>query len=224
MNTKIMLALLVASVPAVFGTPLILAPANVIGYYGQYSATFTASSILDNQAGPINEPAQDGSYWLNLDNGPVNAYIVIDLGALYHITSFDLFNTHNANFGDRGTGDFSIEAGNSIGVGIGSGFDLSGGFVTLVSGTLAAANPATNPLVWGSFGSSDNGFYRYIRFSPHTVASFNAPCCGANNYGLNELRIYEGAVSGSPEPAPLALLGGGFVALGLLRKRIARIG
>jgi hypothetical protein len=38
------------------------------------------------------------SYWLNPDNGPANAYIVIDLGAAYHIVSIDLFNTHNSEF------------------------------------------------------------------------------------------------------------------------------
>ena len=84
---------------------------------------FPASSILDHQTGTINEPTQDGSYWLNSDNGPANAYIVIDLGAAFHLGSFDLFNTHNANFNDRGTGDFSIEASNSIGPGVGSGSD-----------------------------------------------------------------------------------------------------
>ena len=87
-----------------------LSPANVIGFFGQYSTLFPASAILDHQTGTISEPAQNGSYWLNSDNGPANAYIVIDLGAAFHLGSFDLFNTHNANFNDRGTGAFSIEA------------------------------------------------------------------------------------------------------------------
>ena len=78
--------------------------ASAIGYYGEWSSQYTAASVLDHQNGIINEPNQDGSYWLNSDNGPANAYIVIDLGAAFHLASIDLFNTHNAFYGDRGTG------------------------------------------------------------------------------------------------------------------------
>jgi hypothetical protein len=172
------LALILASVPGAFGSLIPLTPANVIGFLGAYPGPFPASSILDHQTGTITEPAQDGSYWLNSDNGPANAYIVIDLGAGFQLASFDLFNTHNANFGDRGTGSFSIQASNSIapGVGSSSGSDLSGTIVTLVSGTLLAANPSplSGPLVAQTFLSSNSGTFRYIRFSPQSVASFNA--------------------------------------------------
>ena len=219
MKTKIGLALIMACVPSVFGSQIPLSPSNVIGFLGLYSGTFPASSILDHQTGSITEPAQDGSYWLNSDDGPSNAYVVIDLGVSFHLGSFDLFNTHNANFGDRGTGGFSIEASNSIAPGTGSGSDLSGTIVTLVSGTLLAANPSAGPLVAQTFLSSDSGSYRYIRFSPHTVASFNAPCCGANVYGLNELRAFDAPASGVPEPATMAFLCSGFGVLALLRKR-----
>ena len=115
MKLKIGLALILASVPGAFASQISLSPSNVIGFLGEYNSFFPASSILDHQTGTINEPTQDGSYWLNSDNGPANAYIVIDLGAAFHLASFDLFNTHNANYGDRGTGAFKIEASNSIG-------------------------------------------------------------------------------------------------------------
>jgi len=207
-----------ASVPA-FASQIPLSTANVIGFFGQYSATFAASAILDHQTGTISGPTQNGSYWLNSDNGPANAYIVIDLGAAFHLGSFDLFNTHNANFNDRGTGDFSIEASNSIGPGLGSGSNLSGATVTLVSGTLLAAS--TDPLVQQTFLASDPGSYRYIRFSPHTVAASGAPCCGTNVYGLNELRAFDAPTSAVPEPATMTLLGGGLVVLGWLRKKRA---
>jgi len=213
---------LIALVPGAFASQVSLSPGNVIGYLGEYNGTFTAASILDHQTGTINEPAQDGSYWLNSDGGPANAYIVVDLGGLFHLTSFDLFNTHNANYGARGTGNFSIEASNSIAPGIGVGADLSGPIVTLLSGTLLSANPASDPLVAQTFLSSDTGSYRYIRFSPHTVATANRSCCGDNNYGLNELRVFEGPASQAPEPATLAFIGGGLVILGLRsRKRTA---
>ena len=216
MKFKIGLALIIASVPGAFASQIPLSPSNVIGSLGLYSGLFPASSILDHQTGTINEPTQDGSYWLNSDNGPGNAYIVVDLGAALHLASFDLFNTHNANFGDRGTGAFTIEASNSIAPGSGSGSDLSGTVVTLVTGTLLSANPALDPLVAQTFLASDPGSYRYIRFSPHSVASSNAACCGTNVYGLNELRAFD---SPAPEPATMAFLGGGLVLLGLLRKR-----
>jgi hypothetical protein len=219
LKIKIGLALMIASVPGVFASQIPLSPGDVIGFFGVYSATFPASSILNHQTGTINEPAQDGSYWLNSDNGPANAYIVVDLGAAFHLGSFDLFNTHNATFNDRGTGAFSIEASNSIGPGIGSGSDLSGTIVTLASGTLLSASLSSDPLVAQTFLSSDPGSYRYIRFSPHTVAASGTPCCGTNVYGLNELRAFDASATVSPEPATMAFLGGGLVIVGLLRKR-----
>jgi hypothetical protein len=218
---KIGLALILASVPGVFASQIPLSPGNVIGFLGEYSSLFPASSILNHQTGTINEPAQDGSYWLNSDNGPANAYIVVDLGAAFHLGSFDLFNTHNAFYNDRGTGAFSIEASNSIAPGAGTGSDLSGSIVTLVSGNLLAASLSTDPLTAQTFLSSDPGFYRYIRFSPHTVAVSGTSCCGANNYGLNELRAFDAPVNVVPEPATFAFLGGGLVVFGLLRKRTA---
>jgi hypothetical protein len=235
LSIKIGLALLIASGAGAFGGQIPLIPANVIGFFGDYTicptCSFPASSILNQQTGSITETTQTG-YWLNSDNGPANAYIVIDLGAAYNVTSFDLFNTHNAKFGDRGTGNFSIEASNSLGAGPSgsSGFDLGGTIVSLGTHTLSAANPVplNGLLVDQTFSSSDPGFYRFLRFSPHSVASVNPPCCGpnhstpvraANSYGLDELRVFGNLAVPIPEPASVALLAGGFLALSLLRKR-----
>ena len=187
-------------------------------------ARFRHRPSWTTRPGTITEPAQDGSYWLNSDNGPANAYIVIDLGAGFHLASFDLFNTHNANFGDRGTGNFTIEASNSIAPGsrrqLGLGLERYNRNARVWHSIGSEPLPLNGPLVAQTFLSSDPGTYRYIRFSPHTVASFNPPCCGANVYGLNELRAFD-APDTVPEPATMALFGVGLAVLGLLRKRTA---
>jgi len=229
---KLALALFVLSVPTVFASQIPLSPSNVIGFFGVYGPEFLPMGILDHQTGTINEPAQDGSFWLNWDNGPENAYIVIDLGAAFQIGSFDLFNTHNAWHNDRGTRAFSIEASNSVAPGTGPGNDLTGDVVTLLSGNLLSANFSSDPILAQTFLTTAPGSYRYIRFSPHSVGSSVAPCCGSNVYGLNELRVFtpstpfEDEITDlaihNPEPATMAFLGGGLVVFVLLRKRHSR--
>jgi hypothetical protein len=82
---------------------------------------------LDHQTGIITEPAQDGSYWLNSDNGPANAYIVIDLGGVP--TRFFRPLQYAQRLFKIGTGAFSI--GPQVHRSGRSGSDLIG-FVTLV--------------------------------------------------------------------------------------------
>jgi hypothetical protein len=207
-----------------FGSQIPLSPANVIGGSGSYggnwqTGSFNATEILDQQTGLVSDNF-GVSYWINPDGGPLNAYIVIDLGAAYHLSSLDLFNTHNSQYGDRGTGDFTIEAGNSV-VNLGAaGFDLTGSTTVILNGTLVAA-PVSDPITGQTFTLSDPGTYRYIKFEPHTVASAGAPCCGPNNYGLNELRAFETPLpnDNAPEPAPMALIASGLAAVALLRRR-----
>jgi hypothetical protein len=207
-----------------FGSQIPLSPTNVIGGSGSYggnwqTGSFNATEILDQQTGPVSDNF-GVSYWINPDGGPLNAYIVIDLGAAYHLSSLDLFNTHNSQYGDRGTGDFTIEAGNSV-VNLGAaGFDLTGSTTVILNGTLVAA-PVSDPITGQTFTLSDPGTYRYIKFEPHTVASAGAPCCGPNNYGLNELRAFETPLpnDNAPEPAPMALIASGLAAVALLRRR-----
>ena len=202
-----------------FATQILLSPADVIGGSGAYggnwqTGSFNATEILDQQTGNVVD-SFGTTYWLNPDNGPANAYIVIDLGAAYHIVSIDLFNTHNSGFGDRGTGNFTFEASNAITNLGGPGFDLSGPTTTILNGTLAAA-PVADPIAAQSFAVSDPGSYRYFKFEPNSVATSGASCCGANNYGLNELRVFDAPASGVPEPASFLLVAGG-IALTALR-------
>jgi len=198
-------ACIVVTAPALTAASLFLNPSDVIGASGSYSGawndpTFGAQNILNQQTGSISETSGDGSYWINPDNGPANAYIVIDLGAQYQIGSIALFNTHNGKWNDRGTGDFKIEAGNSLGALTANGYDLSGTITTILTGTLVADTSANPSLTEQDFTVSDLATYRYLRFDPLSVASQGASCCGTDVYGLNELRV-SSVDQGVPEPA-----------------------
>lgn len=206
-------------------TQLVLAPSNVIGGSGSYGGTwdsgiFNATLILNQQAGAISEPDQPNRYWLNPDDGPVAAYIVIDLGAAYRLDSLQLFNTHNANFNDRGTGNFNFQAGNAV-TNLGAlGFDLSGPVTTIVSGSLLGVTQANDPITGQSFAIGDTNTYRYLRFNPTSVTVGGSPCCGTNVYGLNELRVYTNdELSSVPEPATFGVLGAGMAAIVAFARR-----
>jgi hypothetical protein len=188
-----------------------LAPANVYASSFAYSGTYLADNILDQQTGAINETAQDGSYWLHPDYDPAPAFISIDLGAQYRLGSFDLFNTHNAGYNDRGTGNFTIRASND------STFAT---FVTVASGTLTAEQQGT-PLSAQTYASSSNALFQYIQFRATSVAAQTNGGAGYNfsAYGLNELRVFDAAQLGVPEPAQWALMIGGFGLIGAASRR-----
>jgi hypothetical protein len=201
-----------------------LAPSNVVGSSGYYTAccNFNPGSILDQQAGTVTESFGAG-YWLNPDNGPSNAYITVKLGTGTNgvsLTGLDLYNTHNGNYGDRGTGNFSIYGSNHI-----SGGQLVAPTLIL-SGTLTAATVA-GPLVAQTFAAS--GTYRYISFNPTSVSTApdgafgnGVSCCGANVYGLNELRVF-GSETAVPEPQSWILLIAGFGLVGAAMRRKAML-
>ena len=99
MNLRLTFAFCVLATTC-FGSQIPLSPTNVIGGSGSYggdwqTGSFNATAILDQQTGPVSDTFGI-SYWINPDDGPFNAYIVIDLGAAYHLSSLDLFNTHNS--------------------------------------------------------------------------------------------------------------------------------
>lgn len=186
-----------------------LAPSNVIGSSGYYTAccSFQPGYILDQQTGPIIEGFGSG-YWLNPDNGPANAFITVDLGQVTNLSSVVLFNVHNGDYNDRGTGNFTIKASNAVTDLGGGNFGLVGG-ATIVTGTLAPESSASASLTPQSFAAL--GAYRYLSFNPTSVSVSGSPCCGANVYGLDELRVFS---SPTPEPAAWALMLLGFGGLG----------
>ena len=198
---------------------IILTPGDVIGSSGSYmegpsADNFSPGSIFDQQTGPVSDVFNSNTYWINPDNGSADAFITIDLGGEFSLTSADLFNTHNGPYGDRGTGDFTIIAGNAVTLDGAYGYVISGPHTVVFSGTLNAA-PVSDPISAQTFDALNTNGFRYLEFLPTSVASINNPCCGANVYGLNELRVF--AV---PEPGAWALMLFGFGGLGMvLRSR-----
>jgi hypothetical protein len=194
-----------------------LAPSSVIGDSGHYTAccTFQAGNIFDQQTGAVTE-AFGGGYWLNPDNGPATAFITIDLGAVYDLSSIDLFNTHNGGYQDRGTGDFTITGSNSVTDLGGGDFALVGG-VVVASGTLAPEFNTAATITDQNFAAV--GSFRYLSFNPTSVSVGGSPCCGTNVYGLDELRVSGSAAGAVPEPASWALMIGGFGMAGAMLRR-----
>ncbi len=204
---------------------IVLSPSAVIGNKGTFDQnSFGAENIFDAQTGPIAEEIFfGGAYWLNGPDqgGPADAYITIDLGQVYGLTGFELYNTSNGFIGDRGTGDFSIVGANAVVLDGGNGFTLSGPTVTLTAGTLVAEAPS-GPRAAQAFASLSTAGFRYLQFKPTSAASARPISVTTNiNYGLNELRVFGGepGVGGVPEPANWAMLIAGFGLTGAMARR-----
>lgn len=222
MSAAAVIAVAVLGSAGAFAQQVTLTPTNVVGGSAPYGSQFDNSFVLDKQTGSITEPDQnpnttDGGYFLAPDapgGTGVPDFIVIDLGAPYVIDYFHLFNTRNASYRDRGTGDFTITASNTLtdlttgtndqGTPIASGRLAAEDYTDLANDTLAAqlANvTSTTP-------------YQYIRFNALNVAAVTP--YGGNTIdpvGLNEIRVFQ-----VPEPGSLALLGLGLCALARRRR------
>jgi PEP-CTERM motif-containing protein len=178
-----------------------------------WNVTDGQNASPDNDTGSITEPDQGGSYWLGTF-GAQSGYFVLDLGASYNISQVELFNTRNARFDDRGTGDFRIVASNALTPGApGTGMNLLGG-VQIVAGTLTPQTYSgsfsfniPDPLVPDWFSTSSSGPFRYLRFEALSVGAANDRGFPTNaGVGLNEIRVFEGIAS-TPEPASMIVLG-----------------
>jgi hypothetical protein len=140
------------------------------------------------------------SYWIAAE-GMVNQTIIIDLGAPTMITEIHLRNTHNAQYNDRNTMDFQINADNATQ----SCSDLSGtrtitslvNPVTILMGTVSDVDGITCPdeippdIFDSTSGLSTGGVaYRYLQFM--AINSYHDPNLDGRteNVGLNELEVY----------------------------------
>jgi hypothetical protein len=205
-----------------------LGPSSVIGGSASYGTSapqpwnggsFPTGRVLDQQTGAVGDGSYT-NYWLGA-NGDSAAYFVIDLGAVYHITSFDIFNTHNNIWGDRGTGGFTITAGNTVTDTGGGNFNLSGTTEQILGGTLTAA-PTSDPITAQHFGVSDPGNYRYVRFNVTSLAAActnsSSPCPPAPlGAGLSELRV--SGDTPTPEPTSAAVVACALIWLSAARRR-----
>ena len=209
-----------------------LTPGNVIGGSGSYPnnlfniGQYAAGFVFDNQlAVTIPEPDQafgdlNGGYWLGKDFD-FNEFFVVDMVGFVSIDRFEIFNTHNAFFNDRGTRDFQIYGSNQIAA-LAPGETGAGGFdlanpTLLVNSTLTPYQTLTNdPIEPQSFTPTSNLPYRYLRFN----ALSQYPTSGSLGVGINELKVF-GTIAAVPEPGTVALAFSGLLPIAgvLLRRR-----
>jgi hypothetical protein len=133
------------------------------------------------------------SYWLGSEQSQFAQYVTIDLSAPTTITEIHLRNTHNAQYNDRATNNFQIEAGNVTGVGgtlLKPTVDIVDA-VVILTGTLTIVDSIICPdEIPPDVFDSTNGLatggkaFRYIRFV--TIDSTHTN----KNVGLNEIEIY----------------------------------
>ena len=171
---------------------VILGAASVIGQTGYYNdeipghPEYAPPAIFDHQVGEIGVEITATGYWINAENGVADAYITFDLGAEYQLSRFELFNSNNPPYADRGTGSFEIAGGNSLVADGSRGYTLASPSM-LVQGTLppVASGTATLPR---SFSVASSGKFRYLQFRPTSIGAINPH--KPISYGLNELRVF----------------------------------
>jgi hypothetical protein len=132
------------------------------------------------------------SYWLGRE-GALNENIIIDLGVATLITEIHMRNTHNAQYNDRNTMDFVLNADNNL-TSCTIGTQTISGLanpVPILMGVLSDVDGITCPdeippdIFDSTTGLMTGGVkYRYLQFV--AVDSYHT----SNNCGLNELEVY----------------------------------
>jgi hypothetical protein len=172
---------------------------------------FPASRVTDESIADAN--TNRTSYWLGREACP-NEHFTIDLEGLYDLDEIVLQNAHNAQFNDRGTGEFVIYGSDAVD-------DLTNELinpVVVVAGDLT--NTSNQTVLTADEFPIDPAVppVRYLQFQAITILS-SPTNSGA---GLNEFSAYGTLI---PEPSTWALTAvAGCAALALLRRRDRRRG
>jgi len=150
---------------------------------------FSADRVVDGSTNDVHS----SNYWLGEDAVPTQ-FFVLDLGQDYEITEIHLRNTHNQQWNDRGTINFTITAATSV-----DGSNLLVSPQTILSSSLSnVANQ--DPIIADEFTSA-NGLTettaRYLRFDSLTATN--------NNAGLNEIEVYTSGSNSSTSLQSLPL-------------------
>jgi len=157
---------LIVTTPAMSVNVALNKPVTGSIYYDQGSEVFPYDNITDGRLDDTGSP-YDWSFWLTPHYS--TGYAVVDLENTYDIEMFRVQNTHNRQYNDRSTANFSIYV-STDGVDFGS---------AVVSGTMPTAW-GTNPIPWEEYSvSSVRG--RYVRF--------NVDSYYGSSGGLNELEV-----------------------------------
>jgi hypothetical protein len=193
--------LLICSAPAEAQKPNLALNKPVIDESSQWSSgaatvhQYDGAHITDGLVCEIDQN-EGGSYissfWLGAE-GQANQTVTIDLQAPTLITEIHLRNTHNAQFNDRNTLDFQIDAANDVQT-CGQGnrkFTTLVNPVTILMGQLSDVDGVTCPdeippdIFDATLGLTTGGIaFRYLQFT--ALDSYHP----SNNVGLNELEVY----------------------------------
>ena len=183
---KVFILVLVAAIVFSFptsadATPMLISqgkPVSGSGYFGDGTnpserEIFPFDNVNDGKFDDTGSPG-DWSFWLTGHNE--TGYFVIDLLSLYEISVFQIQNTHNRHFNDRGTKDFHISLSHD---GI--------TYETVVQDTLASVFGTGNNIPLVSYTIPITSA-RYVRFD---VDSYYL-----DSGGINELSVFGEPVDG----------------------------
>jgi hypothetical protein len=149
-------------------------------FYDQGTETFPASNITDGRFDDTGSPS-NWSFWLT-PNGQMGS-ATIDLGGLYTIDQFQLQNTHNRGYNDRGTDAFDISVSTD---GVNFAPVVTDSFGTWPNIPIVTEN-LTAPIVG-----------EYVKFNIDSIYGSSG--------GLNELQVY-GSPAAVPEASTTVSLG-----------------